>query len=87
MENKDTILELYEYDIDNIYTGTVENSSYTNEIIKNEEELERTLTKEQKEKFEQINVYHQKRNEEIYKKIWITAYSKATKLLVEGLKE
>ena len=87
MENKDTILELYENAIDNIYKSTVENSSYTNEIIKNEEELEKTLTKEQKEKLEQINEYHQKRNEEIFKEIWISAYSKATKLIVEGLKE
>ena len=87
MKGKNTILELYEYCIDNIYTNTIESSNYTDEINKLEEELEETLTPEQKKKYEENSICYQKRNEEIYKNIWTSAYSKATKLIAEGLKE
>lgn len=87
MKDKNTISELYENYIDDIYSNTIEKSKYTDKIKRLEKELDETLTKEQKDKQEEINTYYQKRNEEVFKNIWKSAYSLATKLIIEGLKE
>ena len=85
MENKETILKLYESFIDDIYTMTPENKEMSKEIAVLEEKLNRSVTEEQKKLLEQIDVLETKRVENVYKEVFVFAYSLATKLLVEGL--
>lgn len=87
MENKENILKLYDNFIDAVYTETLNRSEYTNKIKDIENIFKEKLTLSQIEMLDLINSYQQKQNEEMYKNIWIKAYSLATKLIIEGLKE
>ena len=85
MENKEELIKLYESKIDEIYGNTINNSSYTDKIKCLEDELIQILTDQQKEQLQKINEYKQQQNEEIYKNIFVSAFSLATKLFVEGI--
>lgn len=84
MENKETILQLYENFIDEIYTMTHSNLEVTKKIDEQETLLRETLTEEQKEIIETLNNYEDERNEIVNKNTFIYAFSLATKLFVEG---
>lgn len=87
MENKENILKLYDNYIDEIYTETLSKSEYTDKIKDIENNFKEKLSSSQIEMLDLINSYQQKQNDEMYKNIWITSYSLATKLIIEGLKE
>ena len=85
MENKETILKLYDNFMDDIYTMPPENKKMSEKIAVLEEKLNKTLTDEQKKLLEQIDEIETKRVENVYKEVFVFAYSLATKLIIEGL--
>ena len=85
MNDNQTILELYDMFMDQIYTMTPENYKLSTEISDLEDKLNSTLTKEQQELLESINEKESERVEEVYKNVFVFSYKLATKLLVEGL--
>jgi len=85
MNDNQTILELYDMFMDQIYIMTPENYKLSTEISDLEDKLNSTLTKEQQELLESINEKESERVEEVYKNVFVFSYKLATKLLVEGL--
>ena len=85
MESKETILKLYDNFIDDIYAMTPKNNVNLSKLVALEEELNKSLNDKQKELLNSINELEAQRDENVYKEIFVFAYSLATKLLVEGL--
>lgn len=85
MNDNQTILELYDMFMDQIYTMTPENYKLSTEISDLEDKLNSTLTKEQQELLELINEKESERVEEVFKSVFVYSYKLATKLLIEGL--
>ena len=85
MKDKETILKLYDNFMDEIYTMTPENHIFLSEIATLEDKLNKTLTDQQKKILNKINELESQRVENVYKEVFVFAYSLATKLIVEGL--
>ena len=85
MNDNQTILELYDMFMDQIYTMTPENYKLSIEISELEDELNKTLNDKQKELLEEIQEKESERVEEVFKSVFVYSYKLATKLLVEGL--
>ena len=84
MENKETILQLYETFIDEIYTMTVSKLEVTKKIDEQETLLRETLTEKQKEIINKLNNYENEKNELVNQNTFVYAFSLATKLFLEG---
>ncbi len=84
MENKETILQLYENYADEIYTMTVSKLEVTKKIDEQESLLRKTLTKEQKEIINKLNDYENEKNEMVNQNTFVYGFSLATKLFLEG---
>ena len=84
---KNTILDLYNRFADEIYDQALKNNKLSNEILFLENKLIESLSEEQKEVFDKINAKRSEQEELIYKEMFISAFSLATRLFVEGLKE
>lgn len=87
MEDKKTILKLYDFFMDEIYQSVPTNQNELNEIVEIEDKLLEGLTEEQKQLVEKIREYESNRTEEVNKCVFVNAFSMATKLFVEGIKE
>lgn len=87
MVNKKNILKLYENFVDGIYTMTNEEKNILGEIVILEDRLNATLTDEQKKLLDEIHTKENKRQEELYKNMFIEGFSLATKLFVEGMRD
>ena len=86
MEGKETIEEIFEQNMDKIYTDTVEKLEINKEISDLTDELNKTLTDEQKKLLDEINQKEDEKRDIINKNTFIFAYSLATKSIIEGLK-
>lgn len=84
MEDKQTILKLYEMCVDDIYKMTSVDLELSKKINEKEDLL--NLTKEQKNILEEINNYRNERTVELTKNTFIYAFSLANKLIIESLK-
>ena len=85
MEDNKTILELYENYVDDIYSMTSEKLEISNKISKQEQLFLRTLTDEQKELIDTLNLYQEEKEELVRKQAFVFAYKLATNLLIESL--
>lgn len=85
MENKETILQLYDNYIDEIYTANSEKLEVSKEISDLENEFDKTLSEEQKKLLDKIRSKESEKNELIYKQVFIFAYSLANRLMIESL--
>lgn len=86
MEGKETIEELFEQYMDNIYTETDEKLEINREISELTDKLNKTLSDEQKQLLEQINLKEDEKHDIINKNTFVFAYSLANKLFAESLK-
>lgn len=86
MEGKETIIEIFEQNMDNIYTTTVEKLEIEKEIASLEEELYKTLSADQLELINEINQKENMKHDIINRNTFVFAYSLATKSIIEGLK-
>lgn len=86
MEGKETIIEIFEQNMDNIYTETVEKLEIEKEIASLEEELYKILSAEQLELINEINQKENMKHDIINRNVFVFAYSLATKSIIEGLK-
>ena len=85
MEN--SISNLYEKYIDDIYSNiSHEGLEISKKVVKLENKLIPTLSKEQKKLLDQINEYENDRIDLITKETFKFAYSLATNLILESLK-
>lgn len=85
IDNKKTILKLYDTFMDDIYTMTSKKYKLSKQLSDLEDSLNKTLTDEQRNLLDKINHLETEKNEETYKQVFVYAYSLATKLIVEGL--
>lgn len=85
MENKSTILKLYEDNIDEIYSKSVENLETMKNISEKTEKLTNGLNKEQQIIFNEITNLENEKNEIIFKNIFVEAFSMATNIILESL--
>lgn len=85
MENKSTILKLYEDNIDKIYSKSVENLETMKNISEKTEKLTNGLNKEQQIIFNEITNLENEKNEIIFKNIFVEAFSMATNIILESL--
>ncbi len=86
MEDKETIVELFEQNMDKIYTDTDEKLKINKEIADLTEELNKTLTEEQKQLLDEINQKEDEKREIINRNTFVFAYSLATKSIIESFK-
>lgn len=86
MEDKETIIEIFEQNMDKVYTETVEKLEIEKEIASLEEELYKTLSAEQLELINEINQKENMKHDIINRNVFVFAYSLATKSIIEGLK-
>lgn len=86
MEDKETLIEIFEQNMDKIYTDTDEKLEINKEIADLTEELNKTLTDEQKELLDKINNKEDEKQDIINRNTFVFAYSLATKSIIEGLK-
>ena len=86
MKDDKTILKLYDKYIDDIYSMTKDNIEISKKVVDLENVLLPTLTKEQKELLNQISNLENDRTDILTKNTFKFAYSLATNLIVESLK-
>lgn len=86
MKDDKTILKLYDKYIDDIYSMTKDNIEISKKVVELENVLLPTLTKEQKELLNQISNLENDRTDILTKNTFKFAYSLATNLIVESLK-
>lgn len=84
MEN--CILNLYNKYIDDIYSMSKENLEISKKVVELENNLLPTLSKEQKKLLDKINNLENDRTDLLTKEAFKFAYSLATNLIVESLK-
>ena len=84
MEN--CILNLYNKYIDDIYNMSKENLEISKKVVELENNLLPTLSKAQKELLDKINNLENDRTDLLTKEAFKFAYSLATNLIVESLK-
>ena len=84
MEN--CILNLYNKYIDDIYSMSKENLEISKKVVELENNLLPTLSKAQKELLDKINNLENDRTDLLTKETFKFAYSLATNLIVESLK-
>lgn len=84
MEN--CILNLYNKYIDDIYNMSKENLEISKKVVELENNLLPTLSKAQKELLDKINNLENDRTDLLTKETFKFAYSLATNLIVESLK-
>lgn len=85
MENKSTILKLYEDNIDEIYSKSIKNLETMRNISEKTEKLTNGLNKEQQIIFNEITNLENEKNEIIFKNIFVEAFSMATNIILENL--
>ncbi len=85
MENKETILKLYNVCQDDILSMNPKNMEITKKIAELTEPLYKTLSKEQIQTLEKISNLECERNKIVNEQVFQYGYSLATKLLVESL--
>lgn len=83
MERK-VILDLYNRYADEIYSNALKDNKLSNEISCLEDKLSKSLSDEQKEMLEIINEKENEKEEIICQEMFISAFSLATKLFLEG---
>lgn len=83
--SKKAIIDLFERYEEDIYTVTKKDKEIVNEICKIEEKFYDGLTNEQKEVYEKLDDLKLQSCALEDKKIFVYAYSLATKLIIEGL--
>ena len=71
--------------MDDIYSMTSEKLEISNKISKQEQLFLRTLTDEQKELIDTLNLYQEEKEELVRKQAFVFAYKLATNLLIESL--
>ena len=86
MKDDKTILKLYDKYIDDIYSITKDNIEISKKVVELENILLPTLTKEQKDLLNQISNLENDRTDILTKNTFKFAYSLATNLIVESLK-
>ena len=86
MKDDKTILKLYDKYIDDIYSITKDNIEISKKVVELENILLPTLTKEQKDLLNQISNLENDRTDVLTKETFKFAYSLATNLIVESLK-
>ena len=87
MKDNKTILKLYDTYINDIYDMTPENLEISKKVVEFENLLLPTLTKEQKELLNKISDFENDRTDVLTKETFKFAYSLATNLIVESLKD
>lgn len=85
MENKETILKLYELFILNGLNSTPQYSEMLSKYTELREELNQSLTKEQKEKLDILEELERNMNTEDNQQVFVEGFSVATKLIMESL--
>jgi len=86
LEGKETIEEIFEQNMDKIYTDTVEKLEINKEISDLTDELNKTLTDEQKKLLDEINQKEDEKRDIINKNVFVFAYSLAVKSIIQSLK-
>ena len=86
MEGKETIEEIFEQNMDKIYTDTVEKLEINKEISDLTDELNKTLTDEQKKLLDEINQKEDEKRDITNKNTFVFAYSLAVKSIIQSLK-
>jgi len=86
LEGKETIVEIFEQNMDNIYTDTVEKLEIEKEISDLTDELNKTLTEEQKKLLDEINQKEDEKHDIVNRNTFVFAYSLATRIIVESFK-
>lgn len=87
MKNKQTILDLYERYIDDIYKETFKSNQLTNEITALENKLDETLSEEQKLLLTKIRTKEKEQEEKICREVFSRAFSLSTKLFIESIQK
>ena len=82
MEDKKTLEELFECNMDKIYTETDEKLEINKQISELTDKLNKTLSEEQKQLLEEINQKEDEKRDIINKNTFIFAYSLATKSII-----
>lgn len=85
MEDKQTILKLYENFINDIYSMSKEKLEINKRISEEQEKLNVTLTDEQKELIDNIKTLENESHELVNRDTFVFAYQLATKLIIESL--
>lgn len=85
MEDKQTILKLYENFINDIYSMSKEKLEINKRISEEQEKLNVTLTDEQKELIDNIKILENESHELVNRDTFVFAYQLATKLIIESL--
>ena len=86
MENDETILKLYDKYTNDIYSMTQDNLEISKKIVELENLLLPTLSEEQKELLKKINTYKNDKTDILTKETFKFAYSLATNLIIESIK-
>lgn len=86
MEDKKTLEELFECNMDKIYTETDEKLEINKQISELTDELNKTLTDEQKKLLDEINQKEDEKRDIINKNTFVFAYSLAVKSIIQSLK-
>lgn len=85
MEDKQTILKLYENFINDIYSMSKEKLEINKRISEEQEKLNVTLTDEQKELIDNVKTLENESHELVNRDTFVFAYQLATKLIIESL--
>ena len=86
MEDKKTLEELFECNMDKIYTETDEKLEINKQISELTDELNKTLTDEQKKLLDEINQKEDEKRYIINKNTFVFSYSLAVKSIIQSLK-
>ncbi len=86
MEGKEAIEEIFEQNMDKLYTDTDEKLEINKEISDLTDELNKTLTDEQKKLLDEINQKEDEKRDIINKNTFVFAYSLAVKSIIQSLK-
>ena len=87
MENKETLIELFNNYSDEIYKRTERQNEIGNRIIKLETQLYESLTEKQKHQIQQLQHLHAEREQITHRDIFVYAYSLANRLMIESLQQ
>jgi hypothetical protein len=86
LEGKEAIEEIFEQNMDKLYTDTDEKLEINKEISDLTDELNKTLTDEQKKLLDEINQKEDEKRDIINKNTFVFAYSLAVKSIIQSLK-
>lgn len=84
-KEKETIGNLFDIYKEELYKNTDINTKLAKQIFKEEDKLYSELTEQQKQQYEKVNELKEANSTETEKRIFVYAYSLATRLILESM--